>query len=190
VNANRFIHAGLKSNFDDNDKKNRYLAGNGRTVYLFISLFKTNMKATPNQFNIRVYGLLQNSRGEIMLCNEVYQQKAMTKFPGGGLEFGEGLVDCLKREFLEELNLEIDVVKHIYTTDFYQVSAFNSQAQLISIYYLVKAKNESDLELAEKTAETNNMQCNWFQVNELSVDLLTWPIDQWIAGYIQQEGIL
>jgi len=44
----------------------------------------------------------------------------MTKFPGGGLQFGEGTIDCIKREFREELGCEIGVLKHFYTTDYFQ----------------------------------------------------------------------
>ena len=34
-----------------------------------------------------------------------------------------------------EMNLKIEVTEHIYTTDFYQKSAFNADDQIISIYY-------------------------------------------------------
>lgn len=34
------------------------------------------------------------------------------KFPGGGLEYGEGVLECLHREFDEELNVKIDVIEH------------------------------------------------------------------------------
>lgn len=142
------------------------------------------MTPIPNQFNIRVYGLLLNQKGEILLCNEVYLHKAMTKFPGGGLEFGEGLADALKREFLEELNLSIEIIKHLYTTDFYQVSAFNPNAQLISVYYLVKAKNENELNQIEAFAESVNIQCRWVHQNQLSSEMLTWPIDRLIVNMI------
>ena len=88
-------------------------------------------------FNVRVYGLLIES-GSILITHETIKGFDMTKFPGGGLEFGEGTKDCLVREFKEELNLDITVKGHYYTTDFFQASAFNSSDQIISIYYLVE----------------------------------------------------
>lgn len=88
-------------------------------------------------FNVRVYGLLINEHDEILLSDEEHQCVRFSKFPGGGLEYGEGLLDALKREFMEECETEIEVLDHIYTTDFFEKSSFN-ESQIISIYYLVK----------------------------------------------------
>ena len=90
------------------------------------------------KFNIRVYGILINEKKQVLVADEFIRGNYYTKFPGGGLEFGEGTRDCLKREFVEELNLKVDVLEHLYTTDFYQESAFRPGDQIISIYYLVK----------------------------------------------------
>ncbi|HQY12896.1 MAG TPA: NUDIX domain-containing protein, partial [Ferruginibacter sp.] len=90
-------------------------------------------------FNIRVYGILMNEQQQVLVSDEFIRGKYYTKFPGGGLEFGEGTRECLAREFMEEMNLKVEVGDHIYTTDFYQVSAFNPGHQIISIYYFVKA---------------------------------------------------
>ena len=39
--------------------------------------------------------------------------------------------------FLEECNTEIEIIKHFYTTDFYEKSSFND-SQVLSVYYLIK----------------------------------------------------
>ena len=78
-------------------------------------------------FNIRIYGLLLTPAKEVVVSDEYIRGNYFTKFPGGGLEFGEGTRDCLKREFKEEMNLEVTIGEHIYTTDFFQLSAFNPQ---------------------------------------------------------------
>jgi 8-oxo-dGTP diphosphatase len=90
------------------------------------------------KFNVRVYGIL--IEGESLLVSDEYiKGHYVTKFVGGGLEYGEGTKDCLIREFKEELNLDIEVLSHFYTTDFFVSSAFNATSQVISIYYRVKA---------------------------------------------------
>src|SRR6266487_1963876 len=89
-------------------------------------------------FNIRVYGILINEEKQVLVADEFIRGKYFTKFPGGGLELGEGTRDCLKREFREEMDLEVEAGEHIYTTDFFLASAFNPNHQIISIYYLVK----------------------------------------------------
>lgn len=73
-----------------------------------------------DRFNIRVYGILINPNDEVLLIHERMGDFEFTKFPGGGMEFGEGTRDCLKREFMEEAQLDVEIVEHIYTTDFYQ----------------------------------------------------------------------
>jgi ADP-ribose pyrophosphatase YjhB (NUDIX family) len=90
-------------------------------------------------FNLRVYGVLLGPNKEVLVSDELIRGGYYTKFPGGGLEFGEGTRDCLKREFKEEMDLDIAVGDHLYTTDFFQMSAFNPDHQIISIYYWVTA---------------------------------------------------
>ena len=60
-------------------------------------------------FNIRVYGICINSNNQVLVADEIVRGNYLTKFPGGGLEFGEGTRDCLKREFKEEMDLEVEV---------------------------------------------------------------------------------
>src|SRR6201995_311603 len=143
------------------------------------------------QFNVRVYGLLINDRTEILISDEQEYCMRFIKFPGGGLEYGEGLIDGLKREFVEECNVEIEVIRHFYTTDFYIKSAFND-SQIISIYYLVK--NITPLNLAFKTkpfdfdGEGDILQSfRWVKLSELSADDFTFPIDQHVARLLIQE---
>ena len=94
-----------------------------------------------NSFNIRVYGLILES-GLILLSKELIMGEEVFKFPGGGLEYGEGLIDGLKREFEEEMGQKIYNVKHFYTTDFFQRSSFKLTDQLLSIYYTGKLKQK------------------------------------------------
>lgn len=95
---------------------------------------------TLKRFNVRVYGLLINERNEILVADEVFKNGGKaTKFPGGGLELGEGLIDCLVREFKEETGINVQVLSHFYTTDFFQPSFFDNDSQIISIYYICKS---------------------------------------------------
>ncbi|MBC7650405.1 MAG: NUDIX domain-containing protein, partial [Deinococcales bacterium] len=87
----------------------------------------TNIFTQPLVFTVRVYGILIDSDKRILVSDEYIRGNYFTKFPGGGLEFGEGTRDCLVREFKEETNLDITVGTHIYTTDIFQISAFNSR---------------------------------------------------------------
>ena len=118
------------------------------------------------KFNVRVYGILINEAGELLLSDEFDFNFPHTKFPGGGLELGEGTRECLAREFMEECNLKVEVLEHIYTTDFYQKSAFND-SQIISIYYRVQSLEAynfptSDKEFDFKDKSNASIRAWWF----------------------------
>ncbi|HEY2582568.1 MAG TPA: NUDIX domain-containing protein [Mucilaginibacter sp.] len=137
------------------------------------------------QFNVRVYGLLINNNDEILISDEQEYGMRFTKFPGGGLEFGEGLIDGLKREFIEECNTEIEVVGHFYTTDFFVKSAFN-ESQVISVYY--KVRNLNDLNLLIKTAafdfdgEGDVLQAfRWLKIADLNPGDFLFTTDQHVV---------
>ena len=135
-------------------------------------------------FNVRVYGILINQNNEVLLSDENRFDRQFTKFPGGGLEFGEGKKECLKREFLEELGIEIEVKELFYLTDYFQVSAFDKKEQLISIYYLVKAENLNSIQTSSKSLDfTNGAQevHRWKSLETLTPKDLTFPIDKLVA---------
>jgi 8-oxo-dGTP diphosphatase len=140
------------------------------------------------QFNVRVYGLLINEHNEILVSDEQEYGMQFTKFPGGGLEYGEGMTDGLKREFVEECNAEVEILSHFYTTDFFVKSAFND-SQIISVYYLVK--NIYPLQLNFKTkvfdfdGEVEPLQSfRWNKLSEMNEDDFTFPIDKYVAGLL------
>lgn len=98
------------------------------------------MKGLP--FVIRVYGVYIDEKRGVLVSDEFIKGKYITKFPGGGLEFGEGLIDCLKREMMEEAGQSFDVLEHFYTTDFFVASAFDPSYQVVSIYYRIKPSSD------------------------------------------------
>lgn len=139
-------------------------------------------------FNVRVYGLLINGHKEVLVSDEQEYGMQFTKFPGGGLEYGEGLTDGLKREFVEECNAEIEVISHFYTTDFFVKSAFND-SQIISVYYLVKNIGTLDLRFKTKVFDFDGegdvlQSFRWLKLSELTENDFTFPIDKYVAGLL------
>ena len=150
-------------------------------------------------FNVRVYGILLGADNQVLVSDELIRGDYITKFPGGGLEFGEGTRDCLKREFKEEMDLDVTVEAHLYTTDFFQMSAFNPEHQIISIYYFVKALepiraplrtkpfdfDERELKIYAEKKETETFRfIDW---NEFSADSVTLPIDKVVAALLKAK---
>jgi 8-oxo-dGTP pyrophosphatase MutT (NUDIX family) len=141
-------------------------------------------------FNVRVYGILIHEK-KILVCDELFQKIHVTKFPGGGLQFGEGTADCLKREFKEELGIEINVIKHFYTTDFFQPSFINPVHQVISIYYRVETTNNEFLSHTEETIfthEEGTVKFRWMDLQKLSEGDFRLPIDKKVVTLIRESG--
>ena len=145
-------------------------------------------------FNIRVYGILINERQQVLVSDEFIRGTYFTKFPGGGLEFGEGTRDCLKREFMEEMNLNVQVGEHIYTTDFFQLSAFNPGHQIISIYYFAHALEAISVPLRDKPFDFDEQQLRvyesagevetfrFIEKEDFNEECVSLPIDKIVAG--------
>ncbi len=142
--------------------------------------------------SIRAYGLWVNEKKQILVSDETIDNKFFTKFPGGGLELGEGLIECVKREWQEELNIEIEVKEHFYTTDFFQISVFNSNTQIISVYYLVEPLTTPDITQKEQVFEYDGIQSiirafRFLDICNLSENDLTLPIDQKVALFLKKR---
>ena len=148
---------------------------------------------------VRVYGILMNEKKQVLVSDEYIRGEYYTKFPGGGLEIGEGTRDCLKREFMEEMNLQVSIGEHLYTTDFFQISAFNNAHQILSIYYEATAMepirvplkikefdfDEQQLQVYEKTRQIESFRLvDWEHFSSKQVTL---PIDKIVADLVKEK---
>lgn len=151
-----------------------------------------NKPPTPiTRFNIRVYGIYLHPAKGVLVTDEYRLGMYMTKFPGGGLEFGEGTLDCLRREIREELGQEPIILEHFYTTDFFQPSWFiQPPAQLISIYYCIDIPKPELIQVAEKPYSFEPLegaQCFRYLPLSAPADSLTLPVDQVVWQMLQQK---
>jgi len=149
-----------------------------------------------SHITVRIYGILIDSAHGLLVSDEFIRGDYFTKLPGGGLEFGEGTRDCLIREFKEETGLDVTVGDHIYTTDFYQPSAFRTGDQILSIYYYVSPFSLSQLqtrsiafdfkpeEIADKNGQAEHTR--WIPLKDLSEEAMSLPIDKIVINKILQ----
>jgi len=142
--------------------------------------------ATPKAFNVRVYGLLINKQDELLVIDEYIEGKLYTKFPGGGLEFGEGIEDCLIREFIEETGNTVKVKELFYINKELVPSIFKNKSQLICIYYFVKAKGKFEIKEKpnefefEDYAETID-GFRWIPLENLKLKMFELPTDKMVV---------
>ena len=148
-------------------------------------------------FTIRVYGIIINEKKQVLVSDEYIRGDYFTKFPGGGLEFGEGTRDCLKRELKEELNIEASVGDHIYTTDYFQMSAFNPAHQIVSIYYFAQPLEEIKVPFRTKPFDFDEHQMKIYEElkqtetfrliewEDFSSETVSLPIDKIVADMVR-----
>ena len=152
-----------------------------------------------SKFNVRVYGILLNEQKQVLVSDEYIRGEYYTKFPGGGLEFGEGTRECLQREFKEEMNLDVSIEDHIYTTDIFQMSAFTPEHQIIAIYYFAKALqpitvpirtaafdfDEQQLQVYEQTKQIETFRfIDW---KNFTAAAITLPIDKIVTSLLREK---
>jgi len=148
-------------------------------------------------FNVRVYGLLLDAQDRLLVSDESIRGEFFTKLPGGGLEFGEGTRDGLAREFMEEAGITVTVGKHLYTTDFFQISAFNKKDQIISIYYMVHSTECEKIKTSERDFDFSTEQIadkkgtfesfRWVNFENLNEESMSLPIDKVAIQILKQN---
>lgn len=146
----------------------------------------------PDGFTIRVYGLHLNDKGELLLTDEYRLGQRMTKFPGGGLQIGEGPEDCLRRECWEEMGEEVEITDHFYTTGFYQPTYLLPEPkQLISIYYRIEIPRPYNFRISELPfdygEDIEGAQSFRFEsLNSLELPDLTFPVDRFVLERLKE----
>jgi ADP-ribose pyrophosphatase YjhB (NUDIX family) len=140
------------------------------------------MNSQIDSFNIRVYALIIEDNN-ILISKELINGEIVLKFPGGGVEYGEGIVDALQREAQEELSQELKEIEHFYTTDFFQESSFRKNDQLVSVYYKAslskKLINKIDKPIKDQPVFI------WENINNLKKENLHFPIDKKVLQMIK-----
>ncbi|WP_434978296.1 NUDIX domain-containing protein [Daejeonia sp. YH14] len=133
-----------------------------------------------DRMNVRVYAACLHD-GKLLVLHEEYAGSYLTKLPGGGLEFGEGTIECLKREFEEELNLKIRSTMHFYTQEDFLVSRFRENEQLLTVYYLAEIEDINDLLIVDPCIE----KAEWIPLTAPNPFEL--PIDKIVYEKLQER---
>jgi 8-oxo-dGTP diphosphatase len=100
-------------------------------------LDKSLINQYGNQLRVRVCGICVQD-GKILLINHAGMNESGEFWspPGGGLQFGETIEDCLKREFLEETNIVISIGKFLKIREF-----LKPPLHAIELFYEVKIES-------------------------------------------------
>lgn len=143
-----------------------------------------------SRFNIRVYGLWIHDQHGVLISSEVVDGISIIKYPGGGLEYGEGPADCLLREWKEELGFEVEITDQFYFTDMLVPSFRNDGDQVISLYYRVAPKQANSFQVhpdGNLEISIDSEERFYFRpVQELAPEHFTFPIDQHVTHLLKE----
>lgn len=92
------------------------------------------------RFNVRVYMMVTRIHPEtglrqMLVSYERLPLGGVMKFPGGGMEWGEGATACLRREALEELGQPVKVGDLVHVSQKAHLSSFDGNQQVVAIHY-------------------------------------------------------
>lgn len=134
------------------------------------------------QMIVRVYGFLLNDDGEILVSDEFHYGMRMRKLPGGGLQLGEGAVQTLRRELMEEMEVDLNPSRLVHTTASFIRSVFNPAHQVMGVYYHVPVRDSSlvaRFKPEQAVASSNgDVFFSWNRVDELDPMGFTFTMDQ------------
>ena len=150
----------------------------------------------PKRFNVRVYFLLVagaseaslgqgvaglTAEDEVLVSDEVIAGRNCTKWPGGGLEFGEGPRDCALREAREELGQDIVLGPLVHATGTFVRSAWRPEEQVLCHYYLARLDEPPGFPITEVPfpADASIVQSfRWVRLADFDGSALTFATDR------------
>lgn len=120
------------------------------------------------------------------------------KFPGGGLEWGEGTTACLRREALEELGQPVEVERLVHVSQRAHISSFDPNQQVIAVHYAARLEGEVGFEddgvlddVFGKRVPMMHQRLGWRDVHSLETREFQFASDReaWDAWRVQSADL-
>lgn len=112
---------------------------------------------------VGVGAIIINDKGELFLAKrgpKAKNERGTWEFPGGGIEFGEIMVDCIKREIFEEYGIKIELTDQLEAIDHLIP---DEKQHWVAITFIAKiVKGTPKIQEIEKCD-----QIGWFEINKL-----------------------
>jgi len=123
-----------------------------------------------NKLRVRVCGLCLDHDRLLMINHHGIKEGDFWAPPGGGLQFGESMEECLKREFEEETGLTVEVVNFQFICEF-----IHPPLHAIEAFFQVDIKQGSlrkgtDPEMKDNQIIEEVKFMSWTEINHLNPD--------------------
>lgn len=128
--------------------------------------------------HVGCYGIVVNSNKEVLLIRKGRgAYKGKLDLPGGGIDYGETAEETLKREFMEEIGLEIKDFELFTVKTNYVLwnldETHQEDLQHIAIIYKVRL-NDEELDKIRTTADGHDsLGSSWYSIASLSMEELS-----------------
>ena len=133
-----------------------------------------NLSIYTGKVRVRVCGLLERNNKLLLIKHDSIGTKGFLWIPpGGGVNFGESAAEALKREFMEETSLVIEVLEFLFVYEM-----INEKHHAVELFYRVKRLNgQLKLGTDPELDSTNQLikELNFFsydEVNRIDKELL------------------
>lgn len=115
-----------------------------------------------------VGALIFNSAGKVLMI-QTHKWSNLWGIPGGKIELGEAAIDALRREILEETNLEVKNIRFVMVQDCIRSKEFHREAHFVLLNYTCVAKGNIEVKLNDEAHDFR-----WVSTDEaMTMDLNT-----------------
>ena len=129
--------------------------------------------------------IIENEKGEILLGRRT--DNHLWGYSGGGIEIGETIEECARRELREEMGLEADELElfRIHSgEEAHMVYPNTDEVYYVEIVYLCR-RYHGELRRQEEELE----ELRFFDPSEIRLDMISPGIRKVIKDYIEERGV-
>ena len=143
------------------------------------------MKKGVDFIGVGAGALVFNKEGKVLLAQrgpKANNEAGKWDFPGGTVEFGETIEDTLKRELIEELGIEIEIMELLDVVN--HILPEIGQHWISPAYIAVHKSGEASIREPEKCTAFN-----WFFIKEIDPEQLTKSSLSNYEKYVEKFGL-
>jgi mutator protein MutT len=130
-----------------------------------------------NSKHVGCYGIVKDTNKVLLIKKSRGAYKGKLDLPGGGIEYGETALETLKREFMEEVGIEIqnEKLKTIVTNyvDWNIDETHIEHLQHIGIIYEVNISPSEYKNIKKDSDGNDSLGANWYNIADLTLEELS-----------------